>query len=71
MSELRELKQGVGLLPVVALGLGTAIGVSIFSVIAPATELAGPAMLIAVPLAATSRARSAIGVERPPTRCDL
>ena len=24
MSELRELKQGVGLLPVVALGLGTA-----------------------------------------------
>ncbi|WP_138512685.1 APC family permease [Maricaulis alexandrii] len=52
MSELRELKQGVGLLPVVALGLGTAIGVSIFSVIAPATELAGPAMLLAVPLAA-------------------
>ncbi|MAK65110.1 MAG: amino acid permease [Maricaulis sp.] len=52
MSEVRELKQGVGLLPVVALGLGTAIGVSIFSVIAPATELAGPAMLLAVPLAA-------------------
>lgn len=47
-----ELKQDVGLLPVIALGLGTAIGVSIFSVIAPATALAGPGMLLSVVLAA-------------------
>lgn len=47
-----ELKKNVGLLSVVALGLGTAVGVSIFSVIAPATALAGPGMLLAVVAAA-------------------
>lgn len=47
-----KLKKGVDLPAVIALGLGTAVGVSIFSVIAPATAIAGPAMLIAVPLAA-------------------
>ncbi|MEA1941144.1 MAG: amino acid permease [Pseudomonadota bacterium] len=52
MSEPSELKKEVGLLPVISLGLGTAIGVSIFSVIAPATALAGPAMLLSVVLAA-------------------
>lgn len=52
MSEPSELKKEVGLLPVIALGLGTAIGVSIFSVIAPATGIAGPAMLLSVVLAA-------------------
>jgi basic amino acid/polyamine antiporter, APA family len=52
MSEAGGLKQGVGLLSVIALGLGMAVGVSIFSVMAPATALAGPAMLLAVPLAA-------------------
>jgi APA family basic amino acid/polyamine antiporter len=52
MSQDDQLKQGVGLLPVISLGLGTAIGVSIFSVIAPATALAGPAMLLSVVLAA-------------------
>lgn len=52
MSEPSELKKEVGLLPVISLGLGTAIGVSIFSVISPATALAGPAMLLSVVLAA-------------------
>jgi APA family basic amino acid/polyamine antiporter len=46
------LKKGVNLPAVVALGLGTAVGVAIFSVIAPATAIAGPGMLIAVPIAA-------------------
>ena len=47
-----KLKKGVDLPAVIALGLGTAVGVSIFSVIAPATAIAGPGMLIAVPIAA-------------------
>ncbi len=47
-----HLNKGVDLLAVVALGLGTAVGVAIFSVIAPATALAGPGMLLAVLLAA-------------------
>lgn len=46
------LKRGMGLTGVIALGLGTAVGVSIFSVIAPATAVAGPAMLAAVAIAA-------------------
>ncbi|WP_375282814.1 APC family permease [Marinicauda pacifica] len=52
MATDAHLKKGIGLLSVIALGLGTAIGVSIFSVIAPASQIAGPAMLLAVPLAA-------------------
>lgn len=36
----------------VALGLGTAVGVAIFSVVAPAAALAGPGMLLAVLIAA-------------------
>ncbi|MFN4296300.1 MAG: APC family permease [Brevundimonas sp.] len=52
MADAPHLKQGVGLISVIALGLGLAVGVSIFSVIAPATALAGPAMLLAVALAA-------------------
>jgi APA family basic amino acid/polyamine antiporter len=47
-----QLKQGVDLAAVVALGLGTAVGVAIFSVIAPATALAGPGMLLSVIIAA-------------------
>lgn len=46
-----DLKRGVGLAGVVSLGLGTAIGVSVFSVLAPATALAGPAMLISMLIA--------------------
>lgn len=47
-----HLNKGVDLLAVVALGLGTAVGVAIFSVVAPATALAGPGMLLAVLVAA-------------------
>lgn len=46
-----KLAQGVSLPGIVALGAGTAIGVSIFSVIAPGAALAGPAMLLALLLA--------------------
>jgi basic amino acid/polyamine antiporter, APA family len=46
------LRGGVGLTGVVMLGAGTAIGVSIFSVLAPAAQVAGSALLVAVLLAA-------------------
>lgn len=46
------LTKGIDLGGVVALGLGTAVGVSIFSAIAPATALAGPGMLLSVLVAA-------------------
>ncbi|MDP3489560.1 MAG: amino acid permease [Phenylobacterium sp.] len=46
------LHRGVDLWAVISLGLGTAVGVAIFSVIAPATALAGPGMLLAVLIAA-------------------
>lgn len=46
------LSKGVDLVGVVGLGLGMAVGVSIFSVISPAAALAGPGMLIAVAIAA-------------------
>jgi len=46
------LAKGITLPAVVALGLGTAVGVAVFSIVAPATALAGPGMLIAVGLAA-------------------
>lgn len=47
-----DLRQGIGLWGVVSLGLGTAVGVSVFSAIAPATAIAGPAMLVSVLVAA-------------------
>jgi APA family basic amino acid/polyamine antiporter len=46
------LQPRVGLLGVVMFGAGTAIGVSIFSVLAPAARVAGSGLLIAVLLAA-------------------
>jgi basic amino acid/polyamine antiporter, APA family len=46
------MKKGIDLAAVIALGLGTAVGVSIFSALGPATEKAGPGMLISVVLAA-------------------
>lgn len=53
MSQVDDsLRKGIGLWGVVSLGLGTAVGVLIFSAIAPATKLAGPAMLISVLVAA-------------------
>lgn len=51
-SEHGAMKKGVNLFAVVALGLGTAVGVSIFSAIAPATKIGGPGMLLAVAIAA-------------------
>lgn len=47
----RKLTEGVNLAGVVALGLGTAVGVAIFSIIAPAAALAGPGLLVAVVIA--------------------
>lgn len=46
-----QLKQGVSLLGIVTLGAGTAIGVSIFSVIAPGAALAGSGMLLSLVIA--------------------
>lgn len=45
------LKREVGLAGVASLGVGTAIGVSIFSILAPAAQLAGPAMLLSMLIA--------------------
>ncbi|WP_426283971.1 APC family permease [Sphingomonas sp. NFX23] len=42
------LRRNVGLLGVVMFGAGTAIGVSIFSVLQPAAEIAGSGLLIAI-----------------------
>jgi APA family basic amino acid/polyamine antiporter len=52
VSDEQKLAKGIDLGGVVALGLGTAVGVSIFSAIAPATAIAGPAMLLSVLVAA-------------------
>jgi APA family basic amino acid/polyamine antiporter len=48
----KELRKGVGLGGVVMFGAGTAIGVSIFSVLQPAAEVAGSALLGAMAVAA-------------------
>jgi hypothetical protein len=48
----RTLRRGVGLVGVVTFGAGTAIGVSIFTVLQPAAQLAGAGMLVAIALAA-------------------
>ncbi len=48
----RALAKGIDLGGVVAMGLGTAVGVSIFSAIAPAAAIAGPAMLFSALIAA-------------------
>lgn len=45
------LKRNVGLFGVVSLGLGTAVGVSIFSILTPAAAVAGPAMLVSMVIA--------------------
>ncbi|TCM15417.1 APA family basic amino acid/polyamine antiporter [Novosphingobium sp. PhB165] len=47
-----SLRKGIGLWGVVSMGLGTAVGVSIFSAVSPATALAGPGMLLSVLIAA-------------------
>lgn len=45
-----RLRRGVGLTGVVMFGAGTAIGVSIFSVLQPAAQVAGSGLLIAIAL---------------------
>ncbi|MDV6332944.1 APC family permease [Asticcacaulis sp. 201] len=47
----RKLKQTVGLIGVVMFGAGSAIGVSIFSVLQPAAKVAGSGLLIAMVIA--------------------
>lgn len=47
-----ELRTSVGLISVVMLGAGTAIGVSIFSVLQPAAQVAGSGLLAAIFIAA-------------------
>jgi APA family basic amino acid/polyamine antiporter len=47
-----HLKKRVGLVGVIMLGAGTAIGVSIFSVLSPAAKVAGSGLLVTVVLAA-------------------
>ncbi|MBX3694627.1 MAG: APC family permease [Steroidobacteraceae bacterium] len=46
------LRRNVGLVGVVVFGAGTAIGVSIFTVLQPAAQIAGSGMLVAIGLAA-------------------
>ncbi len=50
-SQQSALKQGVSLWGIVALGAGTAIGVAIFSILAPGAKLAGPALLLSMLIA--------------------
>ena len=47
----QELRRDIGVTGIVALGLGTAVGVSVYSVLAPATQLAGAAMIVSMLLA--------------------
>lgn len=51
MNNSSSLKQAVSLWGVVSLGAGTAIGVAIFSIVAPGAQLAGPGMLLAMLIA--------------------
>jgi APA family basic amino acid/polyamine antiporter len=48
----RKLKQKIGTLDIVALGVGAAVSISIFPALVAATKLAGPGMLVAVAIAA-------------------
>ena len=47
-----SLKQGLTVVDVVSIGVGSAVGVSIFSIMAPAAAIAGPGMLLGLALAA-------------------
>src|SRR3954464_4883571 len=46
------LAQGLTIVDVISIGVGSAVGGSIFSIMAPAAKLAGPGMLPALALAA-------------------
>lgn len=47
-----QLRKDVGLLGIVTFGAGTAIGVSIFSILQPTSEIAGSGLLVAIGIAA-------------------
>lgn len=51
-GERATLRKDVGLVGVVTFGAGTAIGVSIFSILQPAAEVAGSGLLVAILIAA-------------------
>jgi len=51
-----SLKQGMTLIDVIAVGIGAAIGVSIFAVMQPAAKVAGPGALISLLIAAVPMA---------------
>src|SRR5262245_39345881 len=48
----KQLKQGLTMVDVVTIGVGSAVGVSIFSIMTPAAKVAGAGMLPALGLAA-------------------
>jgi APA family basic amino acid/polyamine antiporter len=48
----RSLKQGMTLIDVIAVGIGAAIGVSIFAVMQPAAKVAGPGAMLSLLIAA-------------------
>lgn len=52
MSTDPQLKQGLNIVDIIAIGIGAAVGVSIFSIMAPAAEVAGTGMLAATAVAA-------------------
>ena len=53
MAENRShLKIGINIIDVVAIGVGSAVGVSIFSIMAPAAKVAGSGMPVALLIAA-------------------
>ncbi|MFI5015854.1 MAG: APC family permease [Hyphomicrobiales bacterium] len=52
LSQQGKLKRGVRIWDVVALGVGAAVGVAIFSVLSPAAKVAGPGLLFALAVAA-------------------
>lgn len=52
LPQMTTLRRGVGLAGVVVFGAGTAIGVSIFTVMQPAAQIAGAGMLVAIGIAA-------------------
>jgi APA family basic amino acid/polyamine antiporter len=52
MSETQSLRQNVGLMGVVTFGAGTAIGVSIFSILQPTAQVAGSGLLAGIGVAA-------------------
>ena len=49
-NEASQLRRDMTIADVVALGVSASVGVSIFSVFSPATQLAGPAVLLALAL---------------------